>query len=117
MCWNIAPFLGHGLDYPPWVSLGFLADLLGHVHTLLDRSQLGHQLGHVLAGTLGLERALLLGGVLDDGLGLVEALLGALLEAAAGGSAELAGLLGATGDGGVLLHGLLGHAADLNTER
>merc|ERR1719309_1265792 len=52
-------------------------------------------------------------GVLDHGLGLVVALLGALLEAAAGRGTQLPGLLGATGDGGVLLDVLLGHAAHL----
>ena len=68
----------------------------------------------MVAGTLGLQRALLLGGVLDHGLGLVVALLGALLEAAAGGGTQLPGLLGATGDGGVLLDVLLGHATHLS---
>merc|ERR1711973_812376 len=111
---HVAPGLDDGLLDLPGVVPGAGADLLGHVDALLGGLELGHQLGHVVAGTLGLQRALLLGGVLDHGLGLVVALLGALLEAAAGGGTQLPGLLGATGDGGVLLDVLLGHAAHLS---
>merc|ERR1719495_2055538 len=89
------------------------ADFLGHVDALLGGVELGHKLGDVGTGPLGLEGALLLGGVLDDGLGLLLADLGALLEATAGGGAQLAGLLGAPGNGGVLLDALLPHVADL----
>merc|ERR1719341_3114208 len=67
----------------------------------------------MLASPLGLKATLLLGGVLDHGLHLVNALLSSLLEATASRGTELPGLLGASGDGGVLLHGLLGHGADL----
>merc|ERR1711970_724528 len=67
----------------------------------------------MLASPLGLKATLLLGGVLDHGLHLVEALLSSLLEATAGRGAQLPWLLGASGDGGVLLHWLLGHGADL----
>merc|ERR1712066_1102268 len=63
--------------------------------------------------SLGLQRTLLLGGVLDDSLDLVVTLLSSLLEPTASGGAELPGLLGAAGDGGVLLHVLLGDTAHL----
>merc|ERR1712183_33166 len=111
--WDVAPFLDDGLLDLPWVSSGPGADLLGNIHTLLSWYQLGDQLGDVLTGPLGLQRTLLLGGVLDDSLDLVVTLLGSLLEPTAGGGAELPGLLGAAGDGGVLLHVLLGDAAHL----
>merc|ERR1712172_59820 len=111
--WDVAPFLDDGLLDLPWVSSGPGADLLGNIHTLLSGAQLGHQLGDVLAGTLGLQRTLLLGGVLDDSLDLVVTLLISLCEPRASGGAELPGLLGAAGDGGVLLHVLLGDTADL----
>merc|ERR1719150_3648027 len=110
---RVAPLLDHGLLDGPGVGPGPGAHLLGHVHTLLGGGQLGHQLGHVLAGPLRLQAAVLLGGVLHDGLLLVITLLGALLEPAAGGGTQLSGLLGAAGDGGVLLDLLLGHAAHL----
>merc|ERR1719397_845380 len=110
---NVAPLLDDGLLDLPGVSPGPGADLLGHVHALLGGLQLGNQLGHVLASPLGLKATLLLGGVLDHGLHLVEALLSSLLEATASRGTELPGLLGAPGDGGVLLHWLLGHGADL----
>ena len=70
---NIAPPLDNGLANLPWVGPGPGADLLGHIHTLLGGLQLGHQLGHVLAGPLGLQGALLLGGVLHHRLHLVPA--------------------------------------------
>merc|ERR1712186_287015 len=110
---DVAPFLDDGLLDLPWVSSGPGADLLGNVHTLLSGAQLGDQLGDVLTGPLGLQRSLLLGGVLDDSLDLVVTLLSSLLEPTAGGGAELPGLLGAAGDGGVLLDVLLGDAAHL----
>merc|ERR1711863_187465 len=107
--WDVAPFLDDGLLDLPWVGSGPGADLLGNIHTLLS----GYQLGHVLAGPLGLQRTLLLGGVLDDSLDLVVTLLSSLLEPTASGGAELPGLLGAAGDGGVLLDVLLGDTAHL----
>merc|ERR550534_2010723 len=73
----------------------------------------GHQLGHVLAGPLGLEGTGLLGGVLDNSLLLVVTLLSSLGETTAGGGTELPGLLGTSSDGGVLLDILLGDAAHL----
>merc|ERR1719435_250583 len=68
---DVAPLLDDGLLDLPGVGPGPGADLLGHVHTLLSGLQLGHQLGHVLAGPLGLKSTLLLGGVLHHGLHLV----------------------------------------------
>merc|ERR1711863_234673 len=111
--WDVAPLLDDGLLDLPWVGSGPGADLLGNIHTLLSWGQLGDQLGDVLTGPLGLQRTLLLGGVLDHSLDLVVTLLASLLEPTAGGGAELPGLLGAPGDGGVLLHGLLGDRAHL----
>merc|ERR1719458_2418414 len=111
---HVAPLLDDGLLDLPGVGSGPGADLLGHINALLGGLQLGDQLGDVSAGSLGLEGALLLWGVLDNGLGFVEALLSSLLESAAGGGTQLTGLLGAAGDGSVLLHGLLCDAADLS---
>merc|ERR1719397_1779639 len=110
---NVAPLLDDGLLDLPGVGPGPGADLLGHVHALLGGLQLGNKLCHMLASPLGLKATLLLGGILDHGLHLVEALLSSFLEATASRGTELPGLLGAAGDGGVLLHGLLGHGADL----
>merc|ERR1711942_626771 len=59
--WHIAPFLHNWLLHLPWVGSCPCTDLLGNIHTLLSRSKFGHQLGHVLAGTLGLQRTLFLG--------------------------------------------------------
>jgi len=111
--WDVAPFLDDGLLDLPGVGSGPGADLLGHIHTLLGGGELGDQLGDVLASPLGLQRTLLLGGVLDNSLDLVVALLLSLSEATASWSTELPGLLGTSGDGSVLLHVLLGDAADL----
>merc|ERR1719150_2451925 len=84
---DVAPLLDHGLLHLPGVGPGPGADLLGHVHTLFGGGQLGHQLGHVLAGPLGLQAALLLGGV--------------LLDLLLGHAAHFLGPLGAPGVGGV----------------
>ena len=81
---HIAPLLDNRLLDGPGVGSGPGADLLGHIDTLLGGGELGHQLGHVLAGPLGLEGAGLLGGVLDNGLLLVITLLSTLLEPTAG---------------------------------
>merc|ERR1712032_843936 len=110
---HVAPLLDDGLLDRSGVGSGPGADLLGDIHTLLDRGKLGHQLGHVLAGPLGLEGAGLLGGVLDNGLLLRIADLLSLLESTASGGVELPGLLGTSGDGGVLTDRLLGDAANL----
>ena len=65
---NVTPFLDHGnLDHPG-VDLRPHADLLGHVEAVLDLLEAGHQLGHVLAGRLGVEAAVLLRVVPDNGL-------------------------------------------------
>jgi len=110
---HVAPLLDDGLLDGSGVGSGPGADLLGDIDTLLSGGELGHQLGHVLAGPLGLEGAGLLGGVLDNGLLLVITGLLSLGESTAGGGTELPGLLGTSGDGGVLLHLLLGDAAHL----
>jgi len=110
---NVAPLLDNGLLDLPGVGPRPGADLLGDINALLSGLQLGNQLGHMLAGSLGLQGTLLLGGVLHNGLDLVIALLSALLEATACRGTELPGLLGTAGDRGVLLHLLLGHAANL----
>merc|ERR1719239_727344 len=67
----------------------------------------------MLAGPLGLQGTLLLGGILHNGLDLVVAPLVTRNKATACRGTELPGLLGATGDRGVLLHWLLGDAANL----
>merc|ERR1712003_474394 len=110
---HVAPLLDDGLLDGSGVGPGPGADLLGDINTLLGGGELGHQLGHVLAGPLGLEGAGLLGGVLDNGLLLVITLLLSLSESTTSGGAELPGLLGTSGLGGVLLDLLLGDAADL----
>merc|ERR1712080_665480 len=110
---NVAPLLHHRLLHLPGVGPGPGAHLLGYIHALLGGLQLGHQLGDVLTGSLGLQRTLLLGGVLHDGLRLVITLLLSFLETTASRSTQLPGLLGAASDGSVLLHLLLRHGAHL----
>jgi len=110
---HVAPLLDDGLLDRSGVGSGPGADLLGDIDTLLDGGELGHQLGHVLAGPLGLEGAGLLGGVLDNGLLLGIADLITRHESTASGGAELPGLLGTSGDGGELSDRLLGDAANL----
>ena len=111
--WHIAPFLDYRFLDRSWVCPRPGADLLGDIDTLLGGGELGHQLGHMLAGPLGLEGAVLLGGVLDDCLLLFITVLLSLSESTSCGGTELPWLLGTSGDGGVLLHLLLGHAAHL----
>ena len=77
---HVAPLLDDGLLDGSGVGSGPGADLLGHIDTLLGGGELGHQLGHVLAGPLGLEGTGLLGGILDNGLLLVITLLGTLFK-------------------------------------
>merc|ERR1712032_425864 len=50
---HVAPLLDDGLLDRSGVGSGPGADLLGDIHTLLDRGKLGHQLGHVLAWSSG----------------------------------------------------------------
>merc|ERR1719334_260884 len=110
---NVAPLLDDRFLDLPGVSPGPGADLLGYIHTLLGGLQLGHQLGDVLTGSLGLQRTLFLRGVLHHGLSLVIALLLSLFEATSSRSTQLPGLLGTASDGSVLLHWLLRHGAHL----
>merc|ERR1719384_72189 len=110
---HVAPLLDNRLLDGSGVGSGPGADLLGDIDTLLSGGELGHQLGHVLAGPLGLEGAGLLGGILDNGLLLVITGLGTRLESTAGGGTEHPGLLGTSGLGGILLDLLLGDAANL----
>merc|ERR1719250_381501 len=111
--WHVAPLLDHWLLHLPWVCLGSGADLLGNIHTLLSRLQLGHQLGDMLAGPLRLKRTLLLGRVLDNSLGLVITLLFSFLESTSRGSTDLPWLLGASSDWSELLHRFLLNSAHL----
>ena len=111
---DVAPLLDDGFLDRLGVSSGPGAHLLGHVHTLLGGDELGDQLGHVLAVSLWLQRALLLGFVLDDSLDLVMTELGSGNQFTACWGTELPWLLGAGGHRRVLLHGLLGHAAHLS---
>merc|ERR1712212_645087 len=104
---DIAPFLDNRLLDLPGVGLGPGAHLLGHIHTLLSGLKLGHQLGDMGACPLGLQRALLFGGILDNSLGLVITDLCALLESTASRGTQLPRLLSTSSDGSVLLHTLL----------
>jgi len=110
---NITPFLDNRLLDLPWVGSGPGADLLGDINTLLHRLKFGHQFGDVLAGTLGLQRTLFLGSILDNGLGFVITLLSSLSESTASRSAKFPGFLSTSGDGRVLLDILLGNGAHL----
>ena len=65
---HVAPLLDDGLPDLPGVGSGPGADLLGHIDTLLGGGELGNQLGHVVAGPLGLQTTFLLGNILDNGL-------------------------------------------------
>jgi len=112
--WHVAPFLHHRLLDLPGVGLGTSAHLLGYINTFLSRLQLGYKLGDMSTGSLGLQIALLLGGILDNGLGFVKTGLSTLLESTASRSTELPGFLGTSSDGGVLLHRLLGYAANFS---
>merc|ERR1712212_297518 len=111
---DIAPFLDDRFLDLSGVGLGPGAYLLGHIHTLLSGLKLGHQLCYMGACPLGLQRALLLGGILDNSLGLVITDLCALLESTASRSTELPWLLGTSSDGSVLLDCLLVDIAHLS---
>merc|ERR1719250_470032 len=107
--WHIAPLLDHWLLHLSWVCLGPGAHLLGNIYTLLSRLQLRD----LLAGSLGLQRTLLLGRVLDNSLGLVIALLFSFLESTSRGSTDLPWLLGTPGDWSEFLDRFLLNSAHL----
>merc|ERR1719308_596322 len=65
-------------------------------------------------GSLGLKGTFLLGGILDNCLGLVVTGLSTLLESTTSRGTQLPRLLGTSSDGSVLLHRLLGNAAHLS---
>ena len=75
---HVAPLLDDGLPDLPGVGSGPGADLLGHIDTLQLGGELGHQLGDIVAGSLGLKTTLLLGNILDNGLCFVITLSGTL---------------------------------------
>jgi len=104
---NVTPFLDNRLLDLPGVGSGSGAHLLGDINTLLSWLQLGNQFRHVLAGSLGLQIALLHWGILDYGLNLVIADFGSLFETTASGSTQFSGFLGTACDGSVLLDILL----------
>ena len=85
---HVAPLLDHRLLDGSGVGPGPGADLLGDIDTLLRGGEFWHQLGHVLAGPLGLEGTGLLGGVLDNGLLLVVTLFFTLFEPTTGRSTD-----------------------------
>jgi len=110
---NITPFLDNWLLDLPGVGSGPGADLLGDINAFFLGFKLGHQFGDVLAGTLGLQRTLFLGSILDNGLGFVITLFSSLSESTASRSAKFPGFLSTSGDGRVLLDILLGNGAHL----
>jgi hypothetical protein len=110
---NITPFLDNWLLDLPGVGSGPGADLLGDINAFFLGFKLGHQFGDVLAGTLGLQRTLFLGSILDNGLGFVITLLSSLSESTASRSTEFPGFLSTSGDGRILLDILLGNGAHL----
>jgi len=111
--WDVAPFLDDGLLDLPGVGSGPGADLLGDINAFFLGFKLGHQFGDVLAGTLGLQRTLFLGSILDNGLGFVITFFSSLSESTASRSAKFPGFLSTSGDGRILLDILLGNGAHL----
>merc|ERR1719309_113707 len=65
-------------------------------------------------GSLGLQRALFLGGILNNSLGLVITDLSSLFESTAGRGTKFSGLLGTSSNRGVLLHRFLVDVANLS---
>ena len=111
--WDIAPFLGHGLHNPPWISLGLLADLLGHINTLFHRSQLWHQLGHMGASSLRNEVTHLIWDVGDNSLCLLVTLFWTWDKSTASRTTQSLGHLLTLGHGVGLGPELLGDGAHL----
>jgi hypothetical protein len=108
---NIAPLLDNGLLDLPGVGSGPGADFLGDIHALFLGLKLGHKFGDVLASSLGLQRTLFLGSILNNGLNFVVTFLSSLGESTASRSAKFPGFLGTSGDGRVLLDIFLGNGA------
>merc|ERR1719187_504238 len=97
----------------PGVCLRPGAHLLGDIHTLLSGLQLGHQLSHMLAGSLGLQGALFLGRILDNCLCLVITFLFSFLKSTPRRSTDLPWFLGTSSNGSELLYRLLLHCTHL----
>merc|ERR1712020_390258 len=110
---HVAPFLHHRLLHLSGVGFGSGAHLFGHIDTLLCGLQLGHELGHMTTGSLRFERALFLGDILNDSLGLFITGFSTLLKPAASWGTQFSRLLSTSSDGGVLLHFLLVNVAHL----
>ena len=77
---HVAPLLDDGLLDGSGVGSGPGAHLLGDIDTLLSGGELGHQLGHVVAGPLGLQATFLLGNILDNCLCFVVTLFRSLVN-------------------------------------
>merc|ERR1712096_248302 len=111
-CGYITPFLDNRLLYLSWVGSGSGADLLGNINTLLSGTKLGDKLGNMSTGSLGLKATFFLGGILDNGAGLIIANFSSLLESTASRSTHLSGFFGTSSNGSVLLDIFLRHTAN-----
>jgi len=111
---DVTPLLDNRLLDLSGVLSGSGADLLGDINTFLLGLQDGHQGSHMLALTLGLEVASLLGNLLNDSLLLVKALFGSGSQDTSGRTAKLSGHLLTLGLGSVFLDSLSLVGTDLS---
>ena len=111
LSWNVAPFLENWLLDSSWIGSGSGANFLGDINTLFSWTQLGHELSHMAASSLGLQVTVFLGSVLNNCLLFLVALLLSLLESTSSRSTKFYRFLGTSSDGGVLLDWLLGDTA------